>query len=113
MAEKYKQVMPIVRCTWFSTQLSFDVGHGSRVEQVAQLLGAEQLPEELPVERKRLRAPFCRRRVVLVHVRGDVVEEEGRGERRRGRSLDLDDVHLPRGHASQKLPQARHVEDVL
>ena len=113
MPTKKKKMVQIVRCTWLSAQLRLDVGHGSRVEQLAQLFGAEQLSEELPVERERLRAPLCRRRVVLVHVRRDVVEQERGGERRRGRRLDLDDVHLPRGHAPQQLPQAGHVEDVL
>ena len=55
-----------------------------------------QLAEQVAVERERLRAPLLGRRVVLVHVRRDVVEEERRGERRRRRRLDLGDVESTR-----------------
>ena len=48
------------------------------VEQVAQLLLAEQLTQQVTVERQRLRTPLGGRRVVLVHVRRDVVEEQRR-----------------------------------
>ena len=56
---------------------------------------AQELGEQRPVELERLGAPLGRRRVALVHVGRDVVEEERRGERRRHRRLDLDQAHLP------------------
>ena len=51
------------------------------VEELAELLDAHELSEQIAVERQRLRTPLLGRRVVLVHVCGDVVEEERRGER--------------------------------
>src|SRR5581483_10989876 len=65
-----------------------DLGERVRVDQLAQLLLAEQLPQEIAVERERLRTPLRRRRVVLVHVRRDVVEQERGRERRRTLGLD-------------------------
>src|SRR5262249_28779858 len=74
---------------------------------------AEQLSQELAVERERLGATLCRRRVVLVHVSGDVVEEKGGRIRRRGRCLDVDEVDLPRAQALEQALQRGQVEDVL
>ena len=61
-----------------------------RVDQVAQLLLAEQLAQQVAVQRQRGGAALGVGRVALVHVRRDVVEQQRRGERRRGRRLDLD-----------------------
>ena len=83
------------------------------VEQVAKLLLPEQLAQQVAVERERLRAALGERRVVLVHVRGDVLEEERGGERRRGRRLDGDEVDAPRLQAGEERPQRRQVEHVL
>ena len=57
-------------------QLDLQVDHGRGVEQLAQLLLAEQLAQALAVERKGLRASLRQRRIALVHVLGDVVEEQ-------------------------------------
>ena len=105
--------MQFVRSTRIAAQLRFDVLERSRVDQVAELLLAEQLAEQVTVERERLRPPLCRRRVVLVHVRGDVVEEERGRVRRGGRGLDVDHVDLPRAQALQEPLERRQVEDVL
>src|SRR5207302_1147565 len=83
------------------------------VEQVAQLLLAEQLAQQLSVERQRLGAALRRRRVVLVHVGRDVVEEQRRRVRRRRRRLDVDEVELAGAQAGKQLLQRRQVEDVL
>jgi hypothetical protein len=61
-------------------QLEFQVGNGLGVDQLAKLLGAEQLGEELAIERQRLGAALGQRGVALVDVAGDVVEEQGGGE---------------------------------
>ena len=71
-----------------------DLLERARVDQVAQLLLAEQLAQQVAVERQRLGAPLGGRRVVLVHVGGDVVEEERGAIRRGGRRLDVDEVDL-------------------
>ena len=94
-------------------QLRLDVGERVRVEQVAQLLLAEQLAEEVAVERERLGPPLRRRRVVLVHVRGDVVEQERRRERRGGGGLDVDEVDCASLQPVQEPLQRGQVEDVL
>ena len=53
---------------------------GVRVDQLAQLLLSQQLPQELAVQRERGRPPLGIGRVALVHVSGDVVEEERGGK---------------------------------
>ena len=83
-----------------------------RVEQLAQLLLAEQLAEQVAVERQRLCPPLGERGVALVHEGGDVVEEERRGERRRPRRLHPVDGDLAALHAAQHVAQGRQVEDV-
>ena len=94
-------------------ELPLDLGDRVRVEQVAQLLLAEQLAEQVAIERQRLRPPLGRRRVVLVHVGRDVVEEERGRVRRRGRALDVDEVDLARAQPGEQALQRRQVEDVL
>ena len=67
---------------------------GRRVEQLAQLLLAEQLAEQVAVEGERLGPSLRERGVAVVHVGGDVVEEERGGERGRPRRLHPVDGHL-------------------
>src|SRR5262249_37489771 len=74
---------------------------------------AEQLPQQVAVEREGLRTPLRRRRVVLVHVGGDVVEEQRRGERRRRRGLDINEVELARAEPAEQPLQRRQIEYVL
>ena len=68
--------MQFVRASRAALQLPLDLLDGIGVEQVAQLFLAQQLAQQVAVERERLRAPLGRRRVVLVHVGRDVVEEQ-------------------------------------
>ena len=85
----------------------------SAVDEVAQLLLAEKLLEQVAVEGERLGAALGERRVVLVHVRGHVVEEERRGEGRGARRLDLDEIDAALAQRLQETAQRRKVEDVL
>ena len=94
-------------------QRRLDLGERVGVDQLAQLLLAEQLAQQVAVERERLRTPLRRRRVVLVHVRRDVVEEQRRRERRRRRRLDVDEVELTRAQPAEQPLQRRQVEHVL
>src|SRR5439155_26948590 len=82
-------------------------------DQVPQLLLTEQLPQQVAGERQRLRTALGRRRVVLVHVVRDVVEEQRRRVRRGRGGLDVDEVDLPRAQALEQALQRRQVEDVL
>ena len=107
VAAQAEQVVQLVRFARLAAQLPLDLGERLGIDQFAQLLLAEQLAEQVAVERKRLRAPLGGRRVVLVHIGGDVVEEERGGERRGGRGLDLDEVEPARLQAVQDPLQAR------
>ena len=93
-------------------QVGLDLVQRAGVDQLAQLLLAEQLAQQVAVQRQRGGAAFGVRRVALVHVRGDVVEQQRRGERRCGRRLDLDERQLARVQPAQQLDEARHVEHV-
>ena len=83
-----------------------------RIDQVAELLLPEQLAQQVAVQRQRRRAAFGVRRVALVHVRGDVVEQQRGRERRGGRGLDLDQRDLAPVQPAKQLRQAGQVEHV-
>ena len=57
-------------------QVELDVGEHAGVEQLAQLLGAEQVAQQVAVERQRRGPPLGQRGVALVHVGGDPVEQQ-------------------------------------
>ena len=86
-------------------QLELEVGEHAGVEQLAQLLGAEQVAQQVAVERQRRGPPLGQRRVALVHVRGDPVEQQALRERRRLGGVDADHAHL-RGCAAGRAPRA-------
>ena len=108
-----QQVVELIDVARRRSQRRLDLLDRAEVEQLAQLLDAHELAEKVAVERQRLRAAFLRRRVVLVHVRGHVVEEERRGERRRRRRLDLHDSQRACLDPAEDPAQRRQVEDVL
>ena len=64
-------------------QRELQVGQRIGIEQLAQLLLAEQLAQEVAIEREGARAPLGERRVAVVHVGRDVIEEEAARERAR------------------------------
>ncbi len=94
-------------------EFEFDVGEHIGVEQVAQLLGAQQVAEQVAVEGQRGRPPFGQRCVALVHVGGDPVEQQARRHRAGRTGVDVDDPDRPRPELAQHLAQGGHVEDVL
>ena len=106
VADPAQEVVELVRVPRHGPERALDVGERAGVDEVAELLLAEQLAEELAVERQRLRAALGGGRVVRVHVRRDVVEEERGGHRRGGRRLDLDEVELPRLRARAGCPRS-------
>src|SRR5581483_2039184 len=106
-------VVELVDGGGLAAELPLHLLDGVAVEEVAQLLLPEQLAEQVAVERQRLRPPFRRRRVVLVHVGRDVVEEQRRRVRGGAARLHLDEVELARLQSLQHGPQSREVEDVL
>ena len=105
--------MQLVGASRLAAELALDLLQSARVDQIAELLLPEQLAQEVAVERQRLGAPLGGRRVVLVHVVGDVVEEE-RGRVGRGRrGLDVHEVDLAAAQALQEPLQRGQVEHVL
>ena len=93
-------------------QRQLQVGQRVRVEQLAQLLLAEELAEQVAVEGERARAALGERRVAVVHVRRDVVEQEAAREWARPRRLDAVDRDLAARDATQDVAQRVEVEDV-
>ena len=63
------------------------------IEQLAELFRAEQVAEEVAVERERGHPPLGERRVALVHVDRDPAEQQALRERRRVACLDRHDAH--------------------
>ncbi len=93
-------------------QPEFDVVERARVQQLAQLLRAEELAEQVPVERERRRATFRERRVALVHVHGDPSEQQRLRERRGPVGIHRDQPGPARAEIGHHLAQGGHVEDV-
>ena len=69
-------------------QLELDRRNCVRVEELTKVLAAEQLVEQVAVERQRLRAALGEWLIALVHVLGHIREEERGGEG--GRPLGVD-----------------------
>ena len=82
------------------------------IEELPQLLGTQEFAQQVAIEGQGLRATVQQRRVALVHVGGDVVEEERRGEGRGVRRLHADDADLAALDGRQDAAQGRQVEDV-
>ena len=89
-----------------------EIGQGVGVEQLAQLLLAEQLAQQVAVERERAGPALGQRRVAVVHVRRDVVEQQAARERARLRCLDAVDGDLAARDAAEDLAQRVEVEHV-
>ena len=90
--------------------LELDQRH--RVDQLAQLLLAQQLAQQVAIERQGGGAALGVRRIALVHVGGDVVEQQRGGERRGRGGLDLDQGDPPRADVAEDLGERRQVEHV-
>ena len=88
------------------------IGQRLRVDQVAQLLLAEQLAQQLTVEGQRPGPTLRQRRVALVHVRREVVEQERAGEGRGRDRLHVPNLDLATRHSPQDLAQGGQVEEV-
>ena len=94
-------------------QLGLEVGEHRRIDQLAQLLGAEQVAQQVAVERQRGRSTLGERRVALVHVDGDPAEQQGLRHRRRLLRVDRHHADLRDAQVPQERPQRRHVEHVV
>ena len=86
-AEETQQVVHLVDVAGQPTldqalQLQLEVGQHVGVDELAQLLGAEQVAQQVAVEREGGGPALGQRRVALVHVHGDPAEQQRLRERR-------------------------------
>ena len=94
-------------------QFEFDVGEHVAVEQFTQLLGPQQVAQQVTVERQCGRTAFGQRRITLVHVGRDPVEQQTRRHRARRAGVDVDHPDRACPQLAEHLAQRRHVEHVL
>ena len=117
VAEAAKEVVDLVRVVRLPLlderlEAELEVRERLRVEQLAQLLLAQQLAQQVAVEGQRLRPALGERRVALVHVGGDVVEQQRAREGGGAGGLDAVDRDLAAPDAVEDLAQGRQVEHV-
>ena len=93
-------------------ELELQLGDHRGIEQLAQLLGAEEVAEQVAVEGEGGDAAFGERRVALVHVHRDPAEQQALRERRCVAGLDGDDPHASRADVGEDLAQRGEVEHV-
>ena len=98
-----------------SQQLQFqlEIGQRTGVEQLAELLGAEQVAQQIAIERERCGPPFGQRAVALVHERRYPVEQQALRERRGLCRVDADHADRATSQLTQHLAQGGQIEDVL
>ena len=112
--EEVVEVVGVARVAGRNQSLQFQLELGERfgVEQLAQLLRAHEVAQEIAVERERGGPALGEGRVALVHVGRDPAEQQGLRERRGAAGLDRHDAHLARADLGEHLAQRGHVEDV-
>ena len=93
-------------------QLHLQLVERRRIEQVAELLFAQQLAQQVPVEGERGGAPLRERRVALIHVDGHPPEQQRLRERRRPFRVDSHELRPTRTQVRHDLAESRHVEHV-
>ena len=94
-------------------QLELEVAEHQGVDELAQLLGPEEVAQQLAIERQRRGPTLGQRRVALVHVDGDPPEQQRLGEGRGAGRVDGDDADRARAQVGEDLAQRRQVEDVV
>jgi len=94
-------------------EIELEIGEHSGIDELAQLVRAHQVTQQVAVERERGGAALRERRVVLVHVRSDPPEEQRLGEGGRLRRVNRHHPDLPRSQLAQHRAQRGNVEHVL
>lgn len=89
-----------------------EVRQRGRVQQLAQLLLAQQLAQQVSIEGQGLGTPLRHGRVAFVHVGGDVVEQERACEWRGAHRLHGVDGDFAPADSREQLAQRRQVEHV-
>ena len=118
VAERPQQVVQVVGGSGAAAvaqtlELELHLVEGARVEELPQLVRAEQLAQQIAIEREGGGAPLGERRVSLVHVDADPSEEQRLRERRRVVGVDGDEPRATRPEVRHHLAERRDVEDVL
>src|SRR6185312_15960490 len=113
VAPAEEEIVKLVGALRRPAQLFLDLLDGGRVDEVAELLLPEELFQQVAIERERLGAALRERRVVFVHVRRHVVEEERRRVRGGRRRLDFDDIDAALPKSDEQVAEGRQIEDVL
>ncbi|HTY19855.1 MAG TPA: hypothetical protein VMH82_19240, partial [Myxococcota bacterium] len=90
----------------------FQVRERGRIDEIAQLLLAEQLAQQIPIQGKSAGPALGERSVAFVHVRGEVVEQERARERRGRDRLDLPDFDVAPRHALEDVAERRQIEQI-
>ncbi len=93
-------------------QLHLQFVEHDRIEQLPQLVGSQQVGQQLPIDGKRRGSTLGQRGITLVHVGGDPGEGQGLGERRRGRGVDRDRADPSGSEVGEQPSEGIQVEDV-
>ena len=114
VGEQVVEVIGVARPPFGSEPLELELECGDHrgVEQLTQLFGAEEVAQQIAVERKCCNPALRERCVALVHVHRDPSEEEALREGRRVARLHRHDAHAARSHVGEDLAQRGQVEDV-
>ncbi len=94
-------------------QFGFDFGDGVGVQQLAQFGVAQQVAQQVPVERERLGASLGQRGVAFVQPGGHVVEDQRAGERAGALRFDLHHPDFAAVDRAQDFLARGQIEDVL
>ena len=107
-------LIDIARPALLQQALKLQLEHLDRagIQQLAKFLGAEQFGQQLLVQRQGLRAPLGQRRIALVHVLSDVVEDQCRREGRGALGVDHDGADLSCANGSHQVAESVHLEDI-
>ena len=93
-------------------QLELHLVERAGIEELAELVRAQQLTEQVAVQGEGRRAALGERGVALVHIDRDPAEQQRLGERRRLVGLDRDQAGRPRAQVGHHFTEGRHVEEV-
>ena len=117
IAEPAKQVVDAIERRGLAIlgqglDVQLEIGERLRIEQLAQLLLPQQLAQQVAVQRQRAGPAFGQRRIAVVHVGGDVVEQQAARERRGADGLHAVDRDVPPRDVGEDLAQRSQVEHV-
>ncbi len=83
------------------------------IKKLPQLLCAQQVAQQLAVERQRRGTTFRQRRIAFVHVHGDPREKQRLRERRRAVGVRRHHANAAAAQTRHHLRQARQIEHVV